>query len=76
MLNVQIHKFGQPIDEDEEQNPVLHSFPLNLSPRATQIASIGSRLDLGVGELGIIGRTISILDARQRLLGQGIVGRI
>lgn len=77
LLNIQIHQSGQPVEEDNEHNPVLHSFSLDmLSSDSLSPANAGRRLDLGVGGLGIVGRTVSITDANHRLIGQGIVGRI
>ena len=77
-IHVQIHWFGQPLSEhnvdgSSDENPIMHSFPLSMR-RSSNL--LGRRLDLGVGGEGIIGRTISIVDDRKRLLGQGIIGRI
>ena len=36
----------------------------------------GGRFDLGVGGDGIIGRSVSVSDARGIMLGWGIVGRM
>lgn len=48
---------------------MLHAFDTTgPSPLMTQ------RLDLGVGGAGIVGRTVSVVDAAERVLGVGVVG--
>lgn len=84
-----IHQFGAWVVHDRDSsgpestcssgesicsdNPILYRFPLNLAPG---VKPISTHLNLGVGGGGVIGRTISIVDERQTLLGQGIIGRI
>ena len=80
-LNVQIHRFGQPLSEHEDDgfsgfhNPVMHSFQMDVLG-ARSLTGLRQRLDLGVGGEGVIGRTVSIVDGEGGLLGQGIIGRI
>ncbi|EHY59604.1 hypothetical protein HRR83_001124 [Exophiala dermatitidis] len=86
LLNVRIHKFGQPLsgfysssDSEAESdaavassNPIMHSFFIN--PVATSTTG-DLRLNLGVGGDGIVGRTVSICDRRnRRILGEGVIG--
>ncbi|KEF63829.1 uncharacterized protein A1O9_01807 [Exophiala aquamarina CBS 119918] len=85
LLSVRIHKYGQPVlcssdlnaDSDSEDervcsNPILHSFVID---PASTCSTGGTRLNLGVGVDGVVGRTVSILDRRRgRILGQGVIG--
>ncbi|KAL2444444.1 hypothetical protein ABEF95_016817 [Exophiala dermatitidis] len=87
LLNVRIHKFGQPLsggysssDSEGESdaaavassNPIMHSFFIN--PVATSTTG-DLRLNLGVGGDGVVGRTVSICDGRnRRILGEGVIG--
>lgn len=70
-LTVRVHRYGLPIDTNMA-NPVMHTFNVEGPSLTSSIA----RIDLGVGETGIIGRTVSIIAMDGVLLGQGIVGRI
>lgn len=80
-LNVRIHRYATSnmmaagyTSEDESSDTVMHSFIIDgvhSRPFSTSI-----RMDLGVGGDGVVGRTVSILDSEQRLLGEGIIGRI
>jgi hypothetical protein len=52
-------------------NPILHSFSLDAdgNPRFCP------RLNLSVGEDGVVGRRVSVVDARtSAILGEGIIG--
>jgi len=71
VLNVRIHKFGQPL-MDEFENPVMHTFSLC----TRTLTSTSQQLDLGVGGDGVIGRTVSITDLEGGVLGEGIIGRM
>ncbi|KIX01620.1 uncharacterized protein Z518_09346 [Rhinocladiella mackenziei CBS 650.93] len=85
LLNVRIHKYGQPLsmsensnidseseDEDNVENPILYSFFLNTMNSST---TGNLRLNLGVGGDGIVGRTVSIVESRGgRVLGEGVIG--
>lgn len=66
-LSVRIHRFGQPLlqKDAEKANPVMHEFAVD---------ECRTRLDLGVGGDGVIGRTVSIIDGRRRVLGEGVIG--
>lgn len=88
MANV-YSKYGQPVlfsssadsgseseaeseDEGVCSNPIMHSFVID---PATSCLSGGTRLNLGVGVDGVVGRTVSIFDRRRgRTLGQGVIG--
>lgn len=73
---MRIHKYGSPlplpIPGKDQTNPVLLELPIN----SAENISSGVRLDLGVGENGVVGRTVSIIDGDSRVLGEGIIGRI
>ncbi|KIW22931.1 uncharacterized protein PV07_11176 [Cladophialophora immunda] len=85
LLNVRIHKYGQPLstpshsgldsdseDEYDPSNPVLYSFFVDTASDST---TVDVRLNLGVGGDGVVGRTVSIVDGRRRkLLGEGVIG--
>ena len=63
-------------------NPVMHSFFVNQvsskSTERTQKTAIAStllqRLNLSVGETGVVGKTVSVLDEHKVLVGEGIIG--
>lgn len=63
-------------------NPVMHIFYLarSVSSSVTEYHHINKaptvlqRLDLGVGETGVVGRTVSVLDEHQIVIGEGILG--
>lgn len=63
-LRVQIHEFS-------ETSAVLHAFAAGDMPGSEGLMA---RLDLGVGGAGIVGRTVSVVDAREHVLGIGVVG--
>ena len=71
-LSVRIHKFGQPLllSDAVASNPVMHAFPVS----GCEMSSAGARLNLGVGGDGVVGRTVSIVDSRRRVLGEGVIG--
>ncbi|KAI1618365.1 hypothetical protein EDD37DRAFT_263501 [Exophiala viscosa] len=87
-LRVRIHRYGQPLsifqnansdtesdseDDSSLVNPIMHSFLVNV---ATVSSTGDERLNLGVGDDGIVGRTVSMLDGRsKRILGEGVIGR-
>lgn len=59
-------------DEGVCSNPILHSFVID---QTTSCLPEGTRLNLGVGNDGVVGRTVSIFDRRRgRTLGQGVIG--
>ena len=63
-------------------NPVMHTFYLARSVYSsateyydiTRPSTVLQRLNLGVGETGIVGRTVSVLDEHQFVIGEGILG--
>jgi len=83
-LRIQIHRLGsQPLlhsdcisgGEEENINPVMHSFNLDLSGNLrTEVP--GRRFDLGVGGDGVVGRMISVRHEEFGVLGWGVIGRI
>lgn len=72
-------------DSDEEpKNPILHSFLVDPATRDSisindSLSSLENgliRLNLGVGGDGVVGRTVSIVElGRQKILGEGVIGR-
>lgn len=70
---VRIHMYGSSLQLGDA-NPIMHEF--GMSKLEFKEESIGVRLDLGVGGNGVVGRTVSIVDWRNRILGEGIVGRV
>jgi hypothetical protein len=64
-------KYGQPLDY-VDSNPILHSFFLS----TCQATTAGVRLNLGAGGDGVVGRTVSIVDSREMVLGEGVIGWI
>ena len=63
-------------------NPVMHRFYIDqLSSTVTKSADDSSvastvlrRLDLGVGGTGVVGRTVSVMNEQQVVVGEGIIG--
>jgi hypothetical protein len=56
----------------------MHSFYMD-RPVATQQESVTAsttlqRLNLGVGDTGVVGRTVSVVDEHQVVVGEGIIG--
>ena len=49
----------------------MYSFFIDASDGTTA----GVRLNLGVGGDGVVGRSVSIVDGRRRVLGEGVIGR-
>lgn len=79
-LEVRIHKSG---DLRARSDSVLYSFFMDkASPHSAHGDSIDTvmamalcdRLHLSVGENGMVGRSVSVLDHRSVVLGQGIIG--
>jgi hypothetical protein len=66
-------KYGQPLASSAQapKNPVLHSFFVN---PCSSTNTAGIRLHLGAGGDGVVGRTVSVVDSRRRVLGEGIIG--
>ena len=62
-------KFGQLLRDQDLANPIVHSFVTSFDS-----STAGVRLNLGVGGDGVVGRTVSIVDSRRRLLGEGVIG--
>jgi hypothetical protein len=55
-----------------DSNPILHSFFLN----KRHATPAGIKLNLGAGGDGVVGRTVSIVDSRDVILGEGVIGWI
>lgn len=63
-------------------NPVIHSFyvdqatsGVSTSSGASAVAAtVPQRINLGVGGTGVVGRTVSVLDEQQVMVGEGIIG--
>jgi hypothetical protein len=56
----------------------MHRFYMD-RPVATQQESVTAsttlqRLNLGVGDTGVVGRTVSVVDEHQVVVGEGIIG--
>ena len=71
-MSIRIHKLGRPLllSNAEESNPVMHSFPVS----ACDTSSAGRRLNFGVGGDGVVGRTVSIINGSDTVLGEGVIG--
>ncbi|RMZ88432.1 hypothetical protein DV736_g4354, partial [Chaetothyriales sp. CBS 134916] len=78
LLSVRIHQFGQPLlsFNAESANPVLHSFAISPCAGDDESCLVGRRLNLGVGGDGVVGRTVSLVDERKQVLGEGVIGWI
>lgn len=66
---VRIHKYGTLFRDIE--NPIMHDFLLE--DRQSRICC-DSNYILSVGEMGIIGRGLSVVDDCGTVLGNGIIG--
>jgi hypothetical protein len=61
---------------------VIQSFYINqpgsasytISGDSAMTATVLQRIDLGVGETGVVGRAVSVLDEQQVVIGEGIIG--
>ena len=75
-------KSGDLRTSDFSSGHILHSFFLESSALAHASTDKGSsldialnqKLDFGIGEEGIVGRKVSVLDEHHVLLGDGIIG--
>ncbi|RVD80185.1 uncharacterized protein DFL_008090 [Arthrobotrys flagrans] len=67
-----IHQDGNLNYEDTSREP-LHHIPFDLYEDHVCEVSLPSRLDLGVGGQGVIGRKMSLMNSRQ-VIAQGIIG--
>ena len=65
---MRIHRLG---DLSAGEREILHSLPLELA--STGLVTLDSRLVLGVGGDGIIGRSVSMVRG-DVVLGEGIIG--
>ncbi|KAH8698939.1 hypothetical protein BGW36DRAFT_426621 [Talaromyces proteolyticus] len=76
-LSLQIEKSGD-LSTPLPSEP-LHSFKLNAAQQTSMEFELPSKLDLGVSNLGIVGRLVTVLSAGSsngmgHVLGRGVVG--
>lgn len=57
----------------QAESTVLHRFMIPTQPRFRQAFQLNARLNLGVGEQGVIGRRVSLLDGSV-VAAEGILG--
>lgn len=70
------------MDPTLSTNPVMHRFYVDqLSSTVTKSAedsniasTVLRRLDLSVGGTGVVGRTVSVMNEQQVVVGEGIIG--
>ncbi|KAK6532074.1 hypothetical protein TWF694_003236 [Orbilia ellipsospora] len=68
-----IHQDGNLTSEVVASKPPLHYIPFDFQGTDNCEISLSSRLDLGVGGQGIIGRKMTLMNSRQ-VIAEGIVG--
>jgi hypothetical protein len=56
----------------------MHSFymdrPVAVQQESATVSTTLERLNLGVGDTGVVGRTVSVVDEHQVVVGEGIIG--
>ncbi|KIM98426.1 hypothetical protein OIDMADRAFT_20077 [Oidiodendron maius Zn] len=72
-VKLRIHLYGTPSNTREPQNPVLQEMPIRFAK--SNSSSVGRKLELHVGEDGVIGRMMSV-EVEGRVIGEGVIGRL
>nr|POE77520.1 hypothetical protein CFP56_09167 [Quercus suber] len=72
---VVIHRDGDLLAGDMSEGSILHLITVPVSSQTGALFRLPRRLDLSVGEQGVIGRRVSYVQGRN-VLGQGIIGTV
>ncbi|KAK4955656.1 hypothetical protein LTR10_006595 [Elasticomyces elasticus] len=71
--DVIIHRYGDMRSQADAQSEIMYSFRLPTGSAGDATFTLANRLSLCVGDEGVIGRRVSLMDGRT-VLGEGIMG--